>query len=216
MRDVSLSLLDLAQNSIAAGASRIVMRGRETPGRLDVLVEDDGCGMTEAETARVKDPFYTTRAGRNIGLGVPLFCQAAEQTGGWCAVDSLPGAGTRVSAMFCTGHIDMPPIGDLAETFIALAVCNPRLEICLCWEAGENAALLDTRLLRARLEEVPLHTPEVLRWIREYWEEQFTMTRRKESAARFREEKKTGERPFEGKEWSLGDENINRASSDPG
>ena len=175
MRDLSLHLLDLAQNSIAAGAARIVLRGREEPeGRLIVAVEDDGQGMAEQEAARVKDPFYTTKAAKRIGLGLPLFCQAAELTGGWCAVFSRPMVGTQVFAVFHTAHINMAPLGDLAATFIALVCGNPLVDFRLVWEKKGKCAVLDTLPMRPVLEEIPLNTPDVLNWMRSYWKGQLS------------------------------------------
>ena len=173
MQDLSLHLLDLAQNSIAAGALHIVLQGIRMPGRLKILVEDDGCGMTKEEAIRTRDPFYTTRTTRRIGLGLPLFRQAAELTGGWCAVFSQKGVGTQVVAVFDTGHINMLPVGDLAATFTALVQCNPLRDFRLVWETEQGKAVLDTRPMRKVMEEIPLNTPEALCWMRAYWEEQF-------------------------------------------
>ena len=102
MRELSLNVLDIAQNSIAAGASVITMTVEEDAGadRLTLSVEDNGCGMTSEQLERVRDPFYTTRTTRPVGMGIPLFRMAAEATGGSLSITSKPGAGTTVTAVF--------------------------------------------------------------------------------------------------------------------
>ena len=90
MRELSLNVLDIAQNSIAARASLIqieVLEHTDTH-TLTVGIYDNGCGMTEEQVKSVLDPFYTTRTTRKVGMGVPLFKMAAEQTGGTLTVSS--------------------------------------------------------------------------------------------------------------------------------
>ena len=115
MRELSLNVLDIAQNSIAAGASVITMTVEEDAGadRLTLSVEDNGCGMTSEQLERVRDPFYTTRTTRPVGMGIPLFRMAAEATGGSLSITSKPGAGTTVTAVFGLSHIDRLPLGDV-------------------------------------------------------------------------------------------------------
>lgn len=84
MRELSLNILDIAQNSISAGASLItidVSESREAH-LLTLTVSDNGCGMDEEQLQNVCDPFFTTRTTRKVGMGIPLFRLAAEQTGG--------------------------------------------------------------------------------------------------------------------------------------
>ena len=104
MRELSLNVLDIAQNSISAGATLIEIEIREdTAGRLlTIRIADDGCGMTPEKLKSVADPFYTTRTTRKVGMGVPLFRMAAEMTGGGFEITSEPGKGTTVTALFHT------------------------------------------------------------------------------------------------------------------
>lgn len=175
MRELSLNVLDIAQNSITAGAQRIRILIREDlqRGTLNIRMEDDGCGMTAEQLRHVGDPFFTTRTARRVGLGIPLFKMAAEMTGGSFRVDSVRGAGTKVSAEFCTDHVDMTPLGDINGTVTLLIRCNPDLDFEFRRCVGERSLSLDTALLRGELgENVPLCDNDVIQWIAEYLQQE--------------------------------------------
>lgn len=175
MRELSDHVMDIVQNSVSAGATRILISISEDSAadRLTVAVEDNGGGMTAAQAARVTDPFYTTRTTRTVGLGIPLFQMAAEMTGGRFRVTSEPGAGTKVTAEFVFSHVDMVPLGDIDSTVRLLIACNPGLDFVFCHRKNQKEFTLDTRELRKALGgEVPLSDPEVQSWIRESLAEQ--------------------------------------------
>ena len=113
MPEIALNVLDIAQNSVRAEASliQISVDVDEAADTLTITIEDNGCGMTAEQTARVTDPFFTTRTTRKIGLGVPFFKMAAESTGGSFSIQSEPGVGTKVTAVFGLSHIDRMPLG---------------------------------------------------------------------------------------------------------
>lgn len=175
MRELSLNVMDIAQNSLSAGASLIqilVTEDREAD-RLTIEVVDDGKGMTAEQVAHVIDPFYTTRTTRKVGLGVPLFKMEAEMTGGSFSIDSTPGVGTRVTARFIPSSVDMIPLGDVNSTVSLLVKCNPDRDFLFRRQINGGFFVLDTRELRQVLgEEVPLDTPDVTQWIEEYLNEQ--------------------------------------------
>ena len=125
MKDLSSHMMDIVQNSIRAEASWIQIRICEDPEADLFLIEiqDNGCGMDEATLARVRDPFFTSRTVRKVGLGIPLLQQNAERTGGKVSIVSQPGQGTTLTARFGHSHLDRPPLGDVAET---LPVRYPR------------------------------------------------------------------------------------------
>lgn len=175
MQELADHVMDIAQNSISAGATRILISISEDSAadRLTVAVEDNGGGMTAAQAARVTDPFYTTRTTRKVGLGIPLFQMEAEMTGGSLQVVSEPGAGTKVTAEFVFSHVDMVPLGDIDSTVRLLIACNPGLDFVFCHRKNQKEFTLDTRELRKALGgEVPLSDPEVQSWIRESLAEQ--------------------------------------------
>lgn len=175
IRELSLNVLDVTQNSITAGADLIeITLGEDTAeNRLVITIADNGCGMDEEQVRSVTDPFYTTRTTRKVGLGIPLFKMAGEMTGGDFSIRSEPGAGTTVTARFHTDHIDMTPVGNMAETILLLITCNPQIDFVYSRSRGEAAYVLDTRELREILgDDVPLSSPDVGAWIRDYLAEQ--------------------------------------------
>ncbi|MCL2671664.1 MAG: ATP-binding protein [Clostridiales bacterium] len=178
MKDLSLHILDIAQNSIHAGAKLVEITIKESETRLTLTVRDDGCGMDAELLVQAQSPFGTTRTTRKVGLGLPLLRQAAEQADGAFSVESVPGAGTSVYASYDTGHIDALPLGDLAETVVTLLQGSPDLDFAFIhsWDTPTACeAALDTREMREMLGEIPLDTPEVLLWAKEALTEQYNL-----------------------------------------
>ncbi|MGI6200842.1 MAG: ATP-binding protein [Christensenellales bacterium] len=170
MKEISMNLLDIAENSVAAGATlvEITLRLDRARDELWMIIADDGKGMSPETLERVVDPFYTTRTTRKVGLGIPLLKEGCEQTGGSLTLTSTVGVGTRVEALFRPGNIDCPPLGDVAGSMLTLIVCNPQLDFCFRVCCPEEVFCLDTRQIREILgAEVALNDPEVAGWIRE-------------------------------------------------
>ncbi len=176
MKELSLNLLDIVENSVKAGATLTEILLEQAGGALTFTVRDDGCGMDEETVRRVTDPFYTTRTTRAVGLGLPLLKLEAEQTGGTLSVQSDTDPlhhGTTVSAVFYTDHIDCPPLGDVIASLVTLIQGHPDTDFLFTHRQGEQAVKLDTRELREVLGEVPLDSYEVLQWIEGYLREQY-------------------------------------------
>jgi hypothetical protein len=168
-RDLSQHLMDIAENSSAAGATLLNINIEEDPAtnRLVVEVRDNGRGMDPEMLLRVTDPWVTTRTTRKVGLGIPFLKQAAEMCGGTFEITSLRGEGTVTRAAFERDHIDRPPLGDLAGTLLCIIVGNAALDVRYRHCVGAEEAVFDTRELREVLgPEVPLHDPEILGFIR--------------------------------------------------
>ena len=175
MRELSLNVMDVAQNSITAGATLIEIRVEEDlqKGEMVISITDNGKGMSEEQVRRVVDPFYTTRTTRKVGLGVPLFKMEAEMTGGDFSIQSKLGEGTQVRARFITSHVDMIPLGNIDDTMVLLISCNPDRDFLFIHRINDRTPELDTRQLREILgEDVPLNSPDVVQWIRGYLQEQ--------------------------------------------
>ncbi len=176
MRDLSLHIMDLAQNSVRAGASlvRIEVREDRADDTLIIALSDDGCGMSAELTEKVHSPFATTRTTRSIGLGIPLFEANAQMTGGGIELTSREGKGTTLIGRFGLTHIDRPPLGDVIGTMLALVVSTPLSpDYVLLLSNGADSFTLDTREIRQALGEVGLDTPEVVAWMRESMQEGF-------------------------------------------
>ncbi|MBQ2093732.1 MAG: ATP-binding protein [Ruminococcus sp.] len=174
MRELSLNVMDVAQNSVRAEASLVTITVEESDKNdsLSISIEDNGCGMTEEQVSQVIDPFFTTRTTRKVGLGVPLFKLSAEQTGGSFEIRSKLGEGTVTTARYVKSHVDMTPLGDINSTVEILIRCNPQIDFVFTRTNDNGSFTLDTRELRAVLEGVSLDTPDVTEWIRQYLEEQ--------------------------------------------
>ena len=173
MRELSLNVMDVAQNSVRAQASliRITVTEGDHRDNLTIRIEDNGCGMTDEQVQQVIDPFFTTRTTRKVGLGVPLFKLSAEQTGGSFDIRSKVGVGTTTTASYVKSSVDMTPLGDINSTVKILIQCNPDIDFVFEHSTDGDSFTLDTRELREVLEGVSLDTPDVLEWIAEYLEE---------------------------------------------
>ena len=173
MKEIALHILDIAQNSITARAKRVDITLEEGAEALTLTIADDGTGMSPELLSRVSDPFTTTRTTRKMGLGLPLLRLAAEQTGGSLDIESTLGVGTTVRALFRGGHIDCPPVGDMAGTVTLLIQGAPELELSYVHRVGGAEFRLDTRQVRETLGEgISLAEPEVVLWLRDYFQEQ--------------------------------------------
>lgn len=165
MREIALNILDIAENSVKAGASLIEIEAASACGILTVAVTDDGCGMDAEFLARVADPFTTTRTTRKVGMGIPLFKMAAETAGGTFSIESAKGKGTRVKATFEIGHIDRAPLGDLGST--ASALLSDAYDFVLTVSAEYGKYVFDTRELKKELDGIPADSPEIVAFVRE-------------------------------------------------
>jgi hypothetical protein len=170
MEDISLHILDIAENSINAGATLIQIRISEKRDEdfFSVTIEDNGRGIPKERLAEVLNPFYTTRTTRKIGLGLSLLAQSARETGGDISIRSLENKGTVVDAHFRPGHIDMRPLGNIAETMIVLITGNPRTDFVFAYCKDGREYAFDTRQIKAELGDVPVTSPHVLSLIRDY------------------------------------------------
>lgn len=176
MRDLSLHIMDLAQNSVRAEATLIHIEifVDQSAEILRIALQDDGFGMAPELLKQVRSPFATTRTTRHIGLGIPLFEANAEMSGGGMALTSAPGQGTCIVGTFGLTHVDRPPLGDVVDTMLALIIAAPvGLDYVLTLATPEDAYTLDTREMRAALGEVALDTPAVVAWMRESMQDGF-------------------------------------------
>jgi len=180
MKELSLNILDIAENSVKAGAQLTEITLTETDEILTISIKDDGCGMTPEILNTVTNPFYTTRTTRKVGLGIPLFKMSAEQTGGNLQINSKradendASHGTLLVATYYKNHLDFTPLGDVISTLITLIQGHPDVDFLFIHKKESREVSLDTRELRAILSPVPLSTYEVLSWIEENLREQYS------------------------------------------
>ncbi len=170
MRELSLNILDIAQNSISAGAPLITIEINENTAQHTLLigVYDNGKGMSEEQVKSVIDPFFTTRTTRKVGMGIPLFKMAAEQTGGKLEIKSELGVGTEVRAYFKTDSVDFTPLGDVASTIQMLITMNTDRDFVYKHTVNEKEFVCDTRQIKEILGDVPLDAYEVSQWLKDF------------------------------------------------
>jgi hypothetical protein len=169
MEDISLHILDVAENGITAGADLIRITVEEDTDKdlLRLVIEDNGRGMNEEFLASVLDPFVTTRTTRRVGLGLSLFRQSAQEANGDLDIESQPGIGTRVNVSMSHSHIDRKPMGNMTETLVTLIEGNPDVDFVYTHSKNGRTYDFDSRNLRDELEEIPLNDPQVIGLIRE-------------------------------------------------
>lgn len=169
MRELSLHLLDIAENSISAGATRIkIFVGEDTTiDLLQLSVEDNGRGMSPEMVAQVTDPFITSRTTRKVGLGIPLLKFAAESCNGSLNIYSEVGIGTSVDVQFQRNHIDRMPLGDLIGTIFNLVVSNPQVNWVFEYRYNHDSAVFDDLDIKRELGDVPITEPDILACIKD-------------------------------------------------
>lgn len=174
MTEISLNVLDVAQNSVRAGASliEITVAADSASDRLTVTLSDDGCGMSEEQLKSVTDPFFTTRTTRKIGLGIPFFKQSAELTGGSFEITSEVGVGTKTEAVYVLSSIDRMPLGNMSQTIHSLVTLNTHIDFLYTYSADGKSFALDTREFKEILgEDADFAAPEVSAFIMDYLKE---------------------------------------------
>jgi anti-sigma regulatory factor (Ser/Thr protein kinase) len=173
LEDLSLHILDIVGNAIAAKAKKIGISIIEEPKRdqLVIEIEDDGIGMDEEVSQKAIDPFFTTRTSRRVGLGLSLLAQSAQEAGGMLRIESELGKGTKVTATFQYRHIDRKPLGSMVETMTTLLLGNPELDISYSHEKEGKSYLLKGQALKERFKDRSLAGPEAIQWLRKHLKE---------------------------------------------
>lgn len=167
VEDLSMHVADLLENSLRAGARNIELLFERRRNELRLEVTDDGAGMDGETLRRAADPFFTTKDGRRIGLGVPLLVQTAEELGGEVEISSRPGGGTRVAARIPWDHPDRPPLGDLAGTILPIILTSPDVRFRVTITSDRGTWHMDTDEIKRELGEVPMDHPEVMAYLEE-------------------------------------------------
>jgi len=174
MQDISLHLLDIIENSVRAEADKIdiSIKLEILRNSLKICIKDNGTGMDEMTLAQIQDPFYTTKKERikKIGLGIPLFKQSAELTGGSLEIESVQGEGTSLEAEFQFDHVDRIPLGKISDTMITVIIGHEKVDFDLLLSrktaAGkEMSYTLSTQIIREELGDIPFTYPDVIQFL---------------------------------------------------
>ncbi|HAR96565.1 MAG TPA: ATP-binding protein [Deltaproteobacteria bacterium] len=173
LAELSDHVMDIAMNSVRAGARNISIAiiAQRDKGTLSVSIGDDGIGMDEETLRKVSDPFYSTKAGKTVGLGVSLLKGAAEICEGEFQMRSVPGQGTEVEAVFPIDHPDVPPLGNVKDTFLLLCVTNPEVRFSFRFSADGKDFEMDTKQVNDILGGLSISHPEVVTFLSNYLEE---------------------------------------------
>ncbi len=171
MKELSLNILDVAKNSVTAGATKIEILVEETEERITITITDNGCGMTPEFVQKVTDPFTTTRTTRKVGMGLPLMKMEAQMSGGDLSIESQVGKGTTVKSWFDPGNIDMPPLGDIISSVTTLIQGSPDIDFIFTHRTPTGEYTLDTGEIRQIMGDIPLSEPEVIAWLADYLRE---------------------------------------------
>ncbi len=173
MLELAQHILDIAENSIRAGAKLIAISINENSkdDLLTIEISDDGCGMKEKEINKALDPFYTTKTVRRVGLGLPLLTNASQTSGGKLQLSSEPGKGTKVTATFQLSHIDRQPLGNINSSLISLVATNSDVDFFYNHRHNDRQFKFDTRSIRKEIGDVPMQHPEIIKYIRGVIEE---------------------------------------------
>lgn len=169
MKELSLHILDIVQNAIAAEAKNIQISIDENTSDdlLTITIVDNGKGMDEHHAKQAYDPFTTSRKNRRVGLGIPLLRQAAIECEGDINIESTLHSGTKVEVWFQHSHINRVPIGNMVETIMTLLISGSHFDLQYTHNINEHQMTFDTRKIRQMLGNVPLNQPDVMEWIRE-------------------------------------------------
>lgn len=170
LRDLSLHILDLAQNSITAGAEEIeiVIESDENNEFLGLSIKDNGCGMSAEFLASVADPFTTSRTTRKVGMGIPFFKLACEQADGEFSICSVMNEGTELKGSFEIENIDRLPLGDVGDTVAFMISSAPQIRFLVTLKSAKGEFVFDTEAVKEEIGEVPITEYEILQWIKEY------------------------------------------------
>ena len=167
MKEIALNILDIANNSISANCTLLSIDIIESVKKnfLKINITDNGCGMNEETLKKVADPFFSSKKIHHIGLGVPLFKQHAEMTGGSFSIKSQPNVGTTVSATFVYDHPDRQPLGNVEDTVAMLISSHPEIDYYYHHITDYNESEMDTRKVKEVLGDIPINTPEVIKML---------------------------------------------------
>ena len=173
MRELSLHLLDIVENSISAKSKNILIEVIEDTNtdKLRMSVLDDGVGMDSDMVTKITDPFVTSRTTRKVGLGIPLLKAAAEGCNGSFSINSTPGKGTRIDVVFQLSHIDRMPLGNISDTISSLVIGSPEVHWVFRYKINDMEFEFDDAPIKHELEGVSLTEPPVITFIRHYIED---------------------------------------------
>lgn len=173
MKELSLHILDIVQNSVRAKATEVELIVNEdlTKNILEIIIKDNGKGMPKELIEQIKNPFATTRTTRKVGLGIPLLLEAAQRCDGDLDIQSEEGVGTILKTYFKHNHIDRAPMGDLVNTITMLILSSPEIRYIFTYSINSKDFTMDTKEVQDILGGVPINDLTVIKWLEDYLNE---------------------------------------------
>jgi hypothetical protein len=173
MEEICAHIMDITANALRAGAKHVAIsiEADENRNLLVARFKDDGHGMDEEMVRRVTDPFFSTKKGKKVGLGIPLLKGTAETCGGQFSLSSKPGEGVDIIASFELNHPDLPPLGNLKDTILVLIAGNPEVDFSFTYKKNEAVFMLDTTEIREIIDPMPLNHPQVVKFLTNFLDE---------------------------------------------
>jgi hypothetical protein len=173
VRELSLHILDIAENCVTAKADlvRISIHENTHTDKFSFSVSDNGKGMDEDMLQKVTDPFVTTRTTRKVGLGIPLLKAAAESCNGGLSINSMVNKGTKISCWFQRSHIDRMPLGDIVNTVTMLIIGYPDVHWIFRYEFNDAMFEFDDEFFKSELGDISLSEPSIITFLRDHLKE---------------------------------------------
>lgn len=106
LEQVLINLIQNAWQALQRHDARIIVRTgiRDDSGQIEIIVQDEGCGMPEDVLSRIKDPFFTTRRDQGgTGLGTSVSSGIIEEMGGTLTYESDQDCGTVARVLLPVG-----------------------------------------------------------------------------------------------------------------
>ncbi len=171
MNELALHILDIVQNSFKAQAKLVKITIDEQKNIMKITIEDNGFGMDQETLKKVTNPFYTSRTTRKVGMGLPLFKEICENTGGSLTIESTKNQGTTIKAIIDKSSIDALPLGNICETILILIINDLDIDIEYNHIVDEKEYIFKTKEIKEILNGLPLTDPSIINWIKEYLRE---------------------------------------------
>jgi hypothetical protein len=173
MKEISLHILDIIQNSIAAKANRIEVSISEDDiaDQISIGISDNGIGIDSGIIKKIVDPYFTSRTTRKVGMGLSLINEAAERCGGLLAIESKPGTGTKIKIIMKKSHIDRQPLGDIAGVMALMVSSNPLIDFIYKHHAKGGEYIFDSKEIKQVLGDVSIADPKVNKFCKEMIQE---------------------------------------------
>ena len=170
LRDISLHILDLVQNSTKAESTKVEtgVMTKDDDKVLFVSISDNGKGMSKEFLERVEDPFTTGRTTRKVGMGIPFFKFACEQAGGNFRIDSTEGEGTELQGTMEAANIDRLPLGNMGDTVKMTIMSAPGTRFIFKFASSKGEFIFDTDEVKAQIDDIPIDSSDILMWIEEF------------------------------------------------